>query len=243
MRMNFSIPVIALIAGTALGYFLSSGPETPDAATESVENKTAIADLGEKASENALRARIKELEALLAEKEASQSSEKVEVAERRPQNMNPREMMERMKKEDPERFAQMTNRFARFRARRAERVQSKMDFLSSIDTSFMSEKAKDTHARLQNAILKREALEEQLHSEEISDEERGEIFREMHETEREMHSLSRDERDNLLEETAIELGYEGEDAADIVATIKEIFEATGGDRHMGPPGPPPGSDR
>ena len=243
MRMNFSVPVIALMAGTALGYFLA--PEkaaTPEAQTAHT-TKAAISDVGDKASENALRARIKELEQQLAEKVSSEpvatTEAKEVVAENRPREFNPREMMEKMKQEDPERYAQMTNRFARFRARRAEQVQSRMDFLASIDTSFMSEKAKTTHAQLQSAIVKREALEDQIHSDEITEDERRELFDQMREMDHEMRELNRRERDNLLEETAIELGYQGDDAADIVATIKDIFEATGGERQMGPPGPPP----
>ena len=143
--------------------------------------------------------------------------------------------MEEMKKRDPERYTQMTNRFAQWRRSRAERAQGKIGFLSSIDTSHMSAGAKKTHADLQKLIAKSEEIAEQLHQEELSDEERGRLMGEMREAYHEMRHLNVRERRNLFEETARNLGFEGDDVQEISATLQDIIDAT--DSGFGPGGP------
>ena len=66
---------------------------------------------------------------------------------------------------------------------------------------------------------------------------------ELHSTHHELMRLSGEERNNLFEETARNLGFEGEDAKEISATIQEVIRATdagwGGHHggHRGPGGP------
>lgn len=250
----------ALLSGVAIGYFVR--PDAEELSHEERQN-SAVAELfsdkGSEASLAALRARIAELESQLAARgdEAVTTESKTEsktdptdgeavVVDRRgpPTSAEIRERMARFEKEDPQRFAQMTNHFAQMRNRRRERAAMKIDFLSSVDTSTMGESARNIHTALQDLIARRDELEDRLHNPDLSDEERNELFEDMRQSEHEMRGLSRAERDNLFAQTAEALGLSGEDAEEFAATINDIIEATDGSFGMRggpPPGPPPGS--
>ena len=236
---------LALFVGVAIGYFAGESPAEPAPAASgtNVMTRATIADRGEAVSIVALRRRVAELERLLNEKgEESRIAISNAVAEAvrnatpdRPRG-NPREWMENLKKNEPERYVQMTNRFAQWRQRRVERAQSKIGFLASVDTSHMSTGAKKTHSALQDLLARREEIEAQLHQEGLSDSARGELMREMFETHRELRRLNQEERANLFDETARALGFEGDDAKEITATIQDVIEATDGG-FDGPPRP------
>lgn len=243
---------VALLVGVAIGYFVKDEPVAADepAKVETGAKKT-VADKGEAASVKALRHRVAELEKLLAEKEGKSEiaisnavAEAVKSRPPEPPRQNWRERMEAMKKSDPERYTEMTNRFAQWRRERAEQARGKIDFLSSIDTSRMSANVKKTHAELQGLLRRREEIESQLHQEDLSDEERGNLMRELGESHRELMRLNGEERKNLLDETAKSLGFEGEDAQEVSATIQDVIEATDGGwgmpRHRGGPRGPGG---
>jgi len=243
-RGSSFLVAIALLAGVALGFCFgvttSTTPEQAKAEKEKTERRPP-ADVGETASVKALRSQIADLKRQLA---AAQSrpvptNEVVAVNPQGgpgPMNMSWRERIEDMKKNDPERYTQMTNRFAQFRRRRLERQQRDLDFLASVDTSRMSASAKKTHAALQNAIARREELEEKMHQEDLSDADRQALWGQMMAADRELRGLRRAERNNLFEVTANALGFEGEDAKEIVGTLKEVVESTENSwRHMGPP--------
>ena len=237
----------ALLAGVAIGYFVKDEPIPAEEPKAEAKAKKPVADKGDEATLKALRHRITELERLLAEKEGKSeiaiSNAVAEAAKMRPPEPsrgNWRERMEEMKKNDPERYTQMTNRFAQWRRDRAAQAQDRMDFLSSIDTSRMSAGAKRTHNALQELIARREELEQQLHQEDLSDEERGRLMRELGDSHRELMRLNGEERKNLFDETAKGLGFTGADAKEFTATIQEAIEATdsgwGGRHHRGGPG-------
>ena len=250
MKMNFTIPVAALIAGAALGYCLapSQGAAEPEAKTAAeTPRRKHLPDAGAEEQLKALRSRIKELEKALAdsqrEPEPAQES-RVDEGRRRGRDGNGpnwremRERLEQWKKDNPEEFARMEKRRQEFMQERARRVQSKLDFFSSIDTSRMSKSDRATHDELQGLIARREEIESKLFSMDTADEDRGQLFQEMHETERSIREKSEQERQNLLRMTAEELGLTGSDAVEVVDTISEIYEATSGG--FGGPGPGPG---
>ena len=234
----------ALLAGVALGFCFgaatSATPEQTKAEREDAA-KRPLADVGESASVKALRAQVADLKRRLAAAQATAAAtNEVAVAAsndgRGQPRGDPHEWMEDLKKNDPERYAQMTNRFARFRRRRLERQQRNLDFLASVDTSRMSASAKKTHAALQDAIARREELEEKIHQEGISDSERQELWGQIMAADRELRRLRHAERNNLFEATANALGFEGDDAREIVGTLKEVVESTENSwRRMGPP--------
>lgn len=235
---------LALFAGVAIGYFAApTQPAKVFSSTERYIPEEAAADEGENASIAALRARIRELEAELAaggNESAALISNAVSRLERRERGDNPREMMERMKKEDPERYTQMTNRFAQWQQFRRERQQTKLDFLSSIDTTHMSASERATHERLQNLIVQREEMEAEIPTMGEADEEtRREFFGQMMELNREIGELNGSERKILLGETAKILGLGDADANALVETVQDILEVTEGG-FGGPGGGGPG---
>ena len=142
----------ALLAGVAIGYFVKDEPIPAEEPKAEEKAKKPVADKGGEATVMALRHRIAELEKRLAAKdekaEVAISNAVAEARPLEPPRQNWRERMEEMKKNDPERYTQMTNRFAQWRRNRAEQARDKIDFLSSIDTSRMSAGAKKTHIAL-----------------------------------------------------------------------------------------------
>lgn len=242
---NFSPIVISLLVGAAIGFCLgpmsspAPAPE-PEQKSESEQAKQPDrGDHGERAANRALRARIKELEDMLA-KQGVEVEEMKDESSRRERRDRPRDFradMERLKKEEPERYAQITNSMAQFRRHRLERAQSKIDFLSSIDTSRMSPAMLKVHSDLQDMIEKREAVEEKMRGfMDMTEEERREAFQEIGEIDGKIRELSRAERDNLLVQTAEALGFQGDDAAEIIDTVKSIYEATDSGWNWGGPG-------
>ena len=244
--LQFALCVVSLVIGVLFGATGSRG-DKPVAEMAPRTGGEQIADVGDKASIAALRARISELERQLAERGVPSAEAKAEqpVAEevadagrgRREPRRNMREEMERLKTEEPERYAQITNQMARFRRRRSNQAKSRLEFLASVDTSRMSKGAKETHEQLQGLLSAREDLETKMMDPNLSDDERGELFQQMVETEFRIRRLSRAERDNLLGQVAESLGYAGDEAAEISGTISGIMEATEDD--MGRFGPPP----
>ena len=241
---------VALLVGVAIGYFVKDEPVPAEEPRMEEKAKKPVADKGDEATVRALRRRIAELEKMLAEKDGKSEiaisnavAEAAQVRPPEPTQMNWRERMEEMRKKDPERYTQMTNRFANWRRTRAEQARDKIDFLSSIDISRMSAGAKKTHNALQDLIAKREEIEQQLQAPDLSDDERGRLMGELHSTHRELVRLNGEERKNLFEETARNLGFAGEDAKEFSATIQDVIEATDsgfGFHHGGHRGPPPG---
>jgi len=247
----------ALIAGVAAGYFMrgesAASPRVSAAdSTTKVERRGKIADAGDAASNAALRKRVAELERLLAEravigKGAETAAE--QVAEIKPQedirNRWRPPSFEELKKNDPERYAQMTNGMARFRQRQLRRAQGKLDFLSSVDTSKMSDSAKNTHQKLQELLARREEMRQggMEKFESLSDEERQAHFEEMRTLDRELRATSAAERRNLLSETAKNLGLSGDDVSAFSSTIEQVIQATDnyGMHGGGMPPPPSGN--
>ena len=224
-----------LVVGGAVGYVVGQrGTEVPAVAEKRPEkSKAKIADNGESASLRALRARVRELERELAEKgEALKSAVTNAVAGQPPPPFGGgpregfRERMERLKTEDPARYAEITNRWTQWRQRRSERQLRKMEFLSSIDTSRMDSAARIVHDKLQAHIARQEELEQKMHDENLSEEDRRALMEEMHDNGRQLRAFNDVERKNLIEETARNLGFEGEDVKEISATMREIIEAT-----------------
>ena len=224
---NALLALSALLLGAGIGYVVADkkGSDATQEHPKETRCATAIADNGEQASIKALRARIAELERQLAKKP---EAEKVAAPEASPSRFieSHVERMKKMAVDDPERYAQITNRIANWRRSRSEQARSRIDFLSSIDTSRMSAEAKKIHEDLQELVARREALEDDLHKHGLDDTKRHELFQELRDVGMKMHELNRKERDNLLAETARTLGFEGSDAEEIVTTVKEVFKAT-----------------
>lgn len=145
--------------------------------------------------------------------------------------------MERMKTEDPERYAEMQKRREEFKTRMEERKQTKREFLASVSTDNMTDDQKVNHERLVALNERVNEIMEQMMSGNV--ENRQELHDEMHKSFDELRELNELEQDYLLEQTANAAGFEGDDAAVFTETIQSIIENTtvhGPGGRGGPPG-------
>ena len=230
---------VALLVGVGIGYFVRPSGEDASGGAESAGYKarTSVADRGDRASLKSLRRRVAELEKLLAEKDPKTEvavTNAVAARPPEPPRQSWRERMEALKKDNPQEYARRTNWWAQVRRNRAEQARDKIDFLSSVDNSQMSADARKTHDALQELIARREEIEAQLQEPNLSDEERGKLFGELRSSHHELMRLNGEERRNLIDETARNLGFKGEEAQEFSATIQEIIRAT--DSGWGRPG-------
>ena len=135
--------------------------------------------------------------------------------------------LERMKTDDPERYASMTNRMAQFRKRMMQRTENRLETLASIDTTGWSKGQIATHEKYQDLIARREELMDIIRLDsEATQQEREAAFAELRELGREIRQTSARERNLLLDKTFRELGYSGSDATEIRETIKTIYSTT-----------------
>ncbi len=150
-----------------------------------------------------------------------------------------RARFEEMREKDPERYAQITNNMARWRAHQQERLQNQFDILAGADTKHMTKAQRKVHEDYQNLLARQEELHELLNpnNADVTDAQREAAMKELHDNWRQLHGLQRAERETLLTQTANALGYKGADAKQVVDAIKAVYEATGGGGHRGPPGP------
>lgn len=195
------------------------------------------------ALERALRRRIRQLEAELAaaRNPSAQTNDprKAEIhvmpqqADFRPPS--PREMMENLKKNDPQRYEKFQRHFREMRKRQLARTKGRLEFLNSVDTSGMTEAERTNHDQLQELLAQRENLPD---FSEMSEEEARTAMQQRHELDRAIRAASEAERKTLLDQTARALGLEGDDAAVLTETVREIVQATESNRGF-PPGPPP----
>ena len=253
-RSIAAVAVPALVAGALLGYFIRpSATEVPAEKRQPTHEKQSAKKESRRSERDAdldrLRSRVRDLERQLAaaaqpvETPASNRAERVDVPFRHgpPSAAEIRERMEAMRVNDPERYTQMTNNMARWRARRQERLQSQFNLLSNADTTHMTKSQREVHAKYLTLLAKDEELREMMNPDntDVTDEQRDAAFREMRETSHELRKLEKEERDTLLTQTANALGLTGKDAAEVVSAIKAVYEATGQGGHGwgGPHGP------
>lgn len=251
--VKFGFLSLALLSvGVTLGYWMGSKGGATEDSQEPVPAKASSVRQSHDDTQDRLRQlrrRIAELERQLAQSRLRTEKAVSNVppptvaaaAQERPRS-NPFEWLDNLRKADPARYTQMTNRFAHWRRSRRDQNLERMDFLSSIDASQMSEAAQKTHQDLQDLIAQREDLEARLNEADISSDERLRLMEEMHQTNHEFRRLNREERQNLLAETVRQLGFDGDDVKEITTTLQEVIQATDSGFGRGPRGlgPPPG---
>ena len=221
-KNTFLIAGAALLAGIAIGWTVKPVPAESNAAEvqdSGLKKKKRIADSP---------ARVKNVTTVVTNVVQSTVTNTIKVAESRPRG--PGDFMadlERMKKDEPERYASMTNRMAQFRNRMTQRTENKLDTLASIDTRGWSKSQIATHEKYQDLIAKRAELMEIIrHDSGATKEERDAAFGELRKLGRDLHETSAKERNTLLDKTFQELGYSSSDAREIRETIKTIYSTT-----------------
>jgi len=239
----------ALLGGVAIGWAVRPVPppqvEVKEKTRPRAQNR--VADVGADAVREALRRRVKDLEREIAALRSNHAAREFLPATNTEARVEPprrfdmpgpaafRAHMEEMRQNDPKRYAQMTNGMARFRAFGLRNAANKLDTLASVDTSRLSKSEIATHERLQVLIAREQELHDIARPDngDVTDEERAAAWKELHELGREKHSLEQRERDTLLAKTAEAYGVSGQAAAELVETVKAVYQAT--ESHFGGP--------
>lgn len=194
-------------------------------------------DAAARASNEALRKRVAELEQALAARPAEPRPAVEEPAagtqrDERSRRPSFTERLEQMKKENPEQYAEMQKRREEFRQTMEQRAQDRADFVSAVETRNMTDEQKENHEKLLETVAQVNELMAQMGQ---PDGENGaELRRQMGEA---MHSLGElygTERRFLFEETARAVGYEGDQVsafADQMQTIIDNTTMSGFGRH------------
>ena len=126
--------------------------------------------------------------------------------------------MERMQREEPERYAEMQQRREDRRRRMEELHDNRRTFLESVDVSRMTEEQRENHQRLLDAMTKAAEFQRKISAgnwAQLSEEERMEGFN----TVRNLDELYREERRYILEETGRSYGEDGARFADYIENV------------------------
>ena len=254
-RKTIYVGLVALAAGVAVGYLAAPADEVAPKPSEQAPRRSRahVVDVAQDSSVAALRKRVRELERRLADTAAAASAltDRAVEAEQRPQHFGMpgggewRARMEEMKKSDPERYAQMTNRMSRWRSNMIANTRNRLEFFSTLDTANMTPKQLETHERLQALLARRDELMRtmDIDNANVSDEQRSKAFDEMRSIHEQLRGLESAERDMLLHQMARNLGCSKAESRELIDTIKTIYDATqswgGGRRRHGGPHPPP----
>ena len=250
--LPFALCAISLVIGVACGAASATAHQKRAARTASVEPAKAdrgkVADRGERASLESLRARVRELEARLVAlqaqgREATNESAEVVSAERMPlPRQSPRQWMEQMRKNNPEQYVQMTNRMAQWHSQRLQRTVSRLDALAGVDVSGWTKESQDIHAEYQDLLARREDLMAALRPDNEDEASRQQAQEELHRVWERMRELEERERVNLLADAARMFGLAGEDANALVETVQAVYDVTS-DHGLGGRGGPRGEER
>lgn len=217
---------------------------------------TVLDKSAERAAE-ALRKRVAELEKALAERDAERALQPTG----QPQEAAPDEgdgrsrrqswdtYMERMRTEEPERYAEMQRRREEFRQSMDQRQRERADFLDAVDVAGMSPEQRAQHNQLlETAARANELMAQMMQSGRRQGEEGEALRREIGETMATLGQLYDAERHYLLEATAKAAGYTGNDVQAFSDHIQNIINNTtmmqgmghrGGGTRGGGGGPPP----
>jgi len=253
--------LVAGVAGVLIGHFAwTTHAPTANTHEDGRRPRAHVVDADSSATIATLRRRVRELEQRLADTVAAagaltnRTEMRLGDAEARPRGGPPnpadwRANLEAMKVNDPERYAQTTNRMAQWRSRMLANTQDRLEFFASLDTSTMTAKQRENHERLQELLVRREELMQlmDISNDSTTAAQREKARQEMHGLMGQLHAAERTERDMLLHQAARNLGCKGAVAKELVETVKTIYDATqswgGGRRHGGgggrPPPPPP----
>lgn len=218
--------------------------------TVRVAQAPAVRNAATERDAEALRKRVAELERALAERSSgrnrrpqpAQVEETVTEGERennQPQSWEDR--MERMRTEDPDRYAEMQQRRESFRQSMEQRARDRADFLDAVDVSSMTREQRANHEKLLDAVSRANDLMALMAEGGRRRGEEGDALRqEMGETMASLGQLYESERQYLFEATAKAAGYTGNDVQAFTEHIKTIIENTSAMPSFGRGGGGPG---
>ena len=140
-----------------------------------------------------------------------------------------------MRTENPEQYAEMTNRFARFRQNQTEQAQRRLDFFEALDTSRMSDGDREHTENLKNLIVQREELASRMADPNLTGEERQQIGQQLGQMQGAIRQENAQVREILFKQFGEDLGYQGEEVGAFAHYMGNIVEMTA-DTGRGPGG-------
>ncbi len=228
--MKKVLGVVVLLAGIAGGFICGKmqNAQPKAAEAEPVEAAEKKAN-GEESLEQAQK-RILELERELATLRRKYDEKKVNTEKKEDIEteevvsiVNGDDIMGKLKdKLSADQLNQVSNAFSELRERLANRNKSKLEFLASIDTSGMTSKERKTHAKFQELLAKREAINAKMKG---GFPDVGAI-KELVELGIEMAPVAKEERSLLMRQMAKELGYSGNDVEVVHDAVSNIIDCT-----------------
>lgn len=239
LLIGFAVVVAALLAGGgyATGRLLAPRSYTAETVTKTVyQSDGAPADLAPLQAENAaLKTQLDNLKDELAKLQAAAEAPAPEsAAEEPPRRMTRQERMEQLKRENPERYAEMERR--RQDQANMEAFQTRReDFFANLDLELLTPEQQEMHFQYTEALAQQQAAIDRMRElaesgEEPTDEDRAAI----RDSFRLVRGLQGAERDALLSAVATSMGLQaGEETETFVGVIKEVYDFTG----MMPPAP------
>lgn len=226
-----------LVAGALAGWWMSASRPVP-ADVAAKKTSRPIADAGSRASERALRARIRSLEAMFAARPAvkAATNEHGHVSWSVRTNLNGRVVSqawfgrpadfksygEDMRAKSPDAFAKWVEKFESSAAKRQQGYDDRIASLSSIDTSWMDASEQNRFDRFLGALKNLSDDQGVLGQWDLPVEERGRYDRLSSDHLDEMEDLKDWCRDSLLRRTADILGFSGEESGQFVKDMKTI---------------------
>lgn len=235
-------------------HYLTSVPDEPEAPVEElvasvnrepgVPRTVVVKDEAAERAAEALRKRVAELEAALAERAQEPLKPKEEEQPDRTRRPSFTERLERMKTENPEEYAEMQKRREEFRQNMEQRAAERADFIASVDTKNMTAAQKENHAKLVETVAFLNEMMGQARQPGV--EHTPETRQQIGEAFGTLGELYGEERRFLFEETARSVGFQGAQAVDFADQMQVIIDNTtmpnfGGRRggRGGPPAPIP----
>jgi len=173
-----------------------------------------------------LREQLALARAALTEKEDELAKGKKAQETEREQRRGPeawRERMERMREEEPERYAEMTKRREEFRARMERSVADRSVFLLDLDTSAMTEEEKASHDELLERIQSTWSIIQNIEQQGFPSREEREVLRDNYGA---LFGLYATERAYVLRQVGRDLGYDEAGAEDFGEHMQKIIEVT-----------------
>lgn len=239
LKMKLVFPVLFLVVGAAAGYgvrraaFARADGSAPaasvDAAPKAVESESARTT----ARLDAMRKRIRELEALCkargeAAAEAEKPAEETPADAKQPLDLGAHRLayVMKLKAEDPRQFTHYTNTAVRSARWKKNQAKVRIDYFGRADVTKMTEDERAVHEEL---LASQEALGRIAEIGAIWDRS-AEVENAVREEETEIESrivdLYQAEARTLLRLKALDLGYSGDDAAEIAESVSGLLKAT-----------------
>jgi len=172
----------------------------------------------------ALRRRVAELELALAKPVQEPPSPKEDAPAERPRRPSFSEQMEKMKKENPEQYAEMQKRRDEFRQSMEQKAQDRAEFIVAVDTKNMNEVQKENHEKLIATVSRVNELMAQMNQPGV--EHSQEMHQQMGEAMGALGDLYTEERRFLLEETGRNVGYQGAQAGEFADQMQAVIDNT-----------------